>query len=341
MELLYIDRFKPKDFESINYNKSVIEQLKKISSNDDISHIILNGSNGSSRNIMANLYLNYKYNNGKELVTHTKSVVIKIKTSNTKEIRVVYSNYHLQLNPSQYGVYDRIIIKEYVNDIIRTMSSSGKYITIIIEDADKLTIDAQESLRRSLEKEMSNCRFIFLVDQTSTIIEALLSRFLTLRLSLPTNEQIYEVLKKINDSNNPDKLFDSDETTLRFLSKSSNRNLKESINGLNLYHQFGTIINFENDKIDEIISIFKKNPNVKSLDKIRTILYELLIHCVDPFLISQTIHSKVINEFKFNNTKFEELINTLTLCNDSIKDCNKPFFHLERYIISLIIIIIS
>ena len=344
---LYIDKYYPKTFDEIKFNYDVAEKLKKFSKYNNISHIILSGAKGSGKNTFANLYINYKYNKGKPIIKHTKKIIINSKTNVAKDIRLIYSDYHLQLNPSLHGVYDRLIIKEYINDIIKTKSSLNNYITIIIEDADKLTIDAQESLRRTLEKYMSTCRFIFLVDQLSNVIEPLLSRFVLFRLSLPSKSQIYDILnyvhndvdislKKncINDEKDENKSISK---VFNDIIEISNRNLKESINLLNLYHVFGTIIDSESEKICEILSLIKNNFTPKSIDDLRIIIYDLLTHCIEPTTISKLLFKKIVETESLNDIQYEKLTLGLMECNDDLKTCNKPIYYLERFVLYIVI----
>ena len=333
---LYIDKFRLNSFDDVKFNKNIAENLKKFAKFDNISHLMLIGSNGSGRNTFANLYIDYKYGNGGQVVRHTKNIIIKNKTNSSKNVRIIYSNYHIQLNPCQYGVYDRSIIKKYINDKIKTISSSNKYITIVIENADKLSIDAQESLRRTLEINMTTCRFIFLVDQLSTIIDPLISRFVQFRLSQPKNNQIFNYLKEINlkiSNTSPITINIPNDNDILLITEKSNRNLKEAINGLNLFHIFGKIIDSENEKIEEIIKIISNNFTPKMIEQLRSILFDLLVHCIDPCQISKFIYNKLTNEFKFDNLTYELITLELATCNDNLRDCNKPIYHLERFCI--------
>ncbi len=343
---LYIDEFYPRSFDEIKFNHDVAENLKKFSEYDNISHILLSGLKGSGKNTFANLYIDYKYgininiNTGKGInkgvVRHTKNIIVKNKTNQTKNIRVVYSNYHLQLNPSLYGVYDRLIIKKYVNDVIKTKSLSGKYITVIIEDADKLSIDAQESLRRTLEINMNTCRFIFLVNQTGTIISPLISRFVQFRLSLPTDLEMFNILKHINDvkvKSSEIKVSSASDPVINDILKISSRNLKTAINHINLYHMFGKIIDNETKNIESIVSMLTNNFSPSLIENLRTILFDMLVHCIEPSDISKMIYDTLISTHNLNSKAFSDITDELAICNDNLKDCNKPVYHLERFCI--------
>lgn len=147
---------------------------------------------------------------------------------------MLYSDYHYQIDPSSYGVYDRLIIQGFIKDIIQVRPISRiLYHLIIVNNADKLTIEAQQSLRRTLEKNINTCRFIFLVDQESNLIEALTSRCIQIRLSAPTISEIMNVFNKISsfESNMGDIL---NQEYLRQIAINANRNMAHALNHLQL-----------------------------------------------------------------------------------------------------------
>lgn len=328
--MLYIDKYIPETFDDLTFNKSVIDKMKIISEKNNLPHLILLGGSSSGKKTIANLYINYKHQN---LIRKTKILIINCKNKK-KEVKIIYSNYHIQINPSIYGVYDRIIIKNYINDIIRNNSNSGKYINIIIEDAEKLTIDAQESLRRSLEKNIDNCRFIFLVNQNSNIIEPLESRCIKIRLSMPTFDETLEIMRKISLN---EKLNISESVLSEIILKSNN--LKESINNMQLYTKYNCIQININNTIDKIVNLlnFGTGITLPNIYHLREILNSLIVHCTNPTYIAKYIFNSIIIKFNLKNNieLYEILINALIKCIENLNDCNKYIYHLETYILCI------
>ncbi len=69
------------------------------------------------------------------------------------------------------------------------------FLVIVIVEVDKLTRDAQHSLRRTMEKYIGSCRVILCCNSTSRVIPAIRSRCLAIRIAAPT---IDEVCSKID-----------------------------------------------------------------------------------------------------------------------------------------------
>src|SRR5699024_4502166 len=70
---------------------------------------------------------------------------------------------------------------------------------IVILEADRLTREAQQGLRRTLEKYVATCRVILIGERISRLIPALKSRCLTIRNPSPSEEAIRAILEQIDN----------------------------------------------------------------------------------------------------------------------------------------------
>ena len=63
--------------------------------------------------------------------------------------------------------------------------SNVSFKMIVLLNADKLTIDAQSALRRSIELFCKNTRFIIIIHEKSKLLKPLVSRFCEIFVPLP------------------------------------------------------------------------------------------------------------------------------------------------------------
>lgn len=76
-------------------------------------------------------------------------------------------------------------IRDELKHFAKTNVNSSYFKSIVLILIDRLTIDAQSALRRCIELYNHNTRFFAVVENKSTIILPLLSRFCEMRLELP------------------------------------------------------------------------------------------------------------------------------------------------------------
>lgn len=61
---------------------------------------------------------------------------------------------------------------------------------LVLNEVDKLSREAQHSLRRTMEKYSASCRLILCCNSSSKVTEAVRSRCLNMRVNAPTEEQV-------------------------------------------------------------------------------------------------------------------------------------------------------
>lgn len=68
---------------------------------------------------------------------------------------------------------------------------------ILLTEVDRLTKEAQQALRRTMEKYMATCRIILCANSIAQVIPAIRSRCLAVRVPAPTHGDISSILKVI------------------------------------------------------------------------------------------------------------------------------------------------
>lgn len=65
-----------------------------------------------------------------------------------------------------------------------------KFAVLVLNEVDKLSREAQHSLRRTMEKYSASCRLILCCNSSSKVTEAVRSRCLNVRVNAPTEDQV-------------------------------------------------------------------------------------------------------------------------------------------------------
>ena len=106
----------------------------------------------------------------------------------------VSSNHHVELNPSDAGFQDRVVVMGLIKEIAQSQTietSKGKpFKVVVLTEVDSMSKDAQQALRRTMEKYQANCRIVLLCNNPCKVIEPLRSRCLGVRVGAPTNDEV-------------------------------------------------------------------------------------------------------------------------------------------------------
>ena len=61
---------------------------------------------------------------------------------------------------------------------------------VVLNEVDRLSLGAQQALRRTMEKYTSSCRLILVCESMSRVIAPLRSRCLAVRVPAPTKDEV-------------------------------------------------------------------------------------------------------------------------------------------------------
>lgn len=199
---IWTEKYRPKKYDEVMGQEEIIKRIKSLTESLNIPHLLFAGPAGTGKSTLALIAV-------KELFGE-----------NWKE------NY-LELNASdERGIN---VVREKVKDFART-KSLGKvtFKVIFLDEADALTPEAQQALRRTMENYAGTCRFIMSCNYSSKIIDPIQSRCAIFRFKLLEKKEVKKVIEKIAKS---EKIEIDDESVERIY-EASNGDCRRSINFL-------------------------------------------------------------------------------------------------------------
>ena len=306
----------------------------------NFQHLVVYGNTGCGKEYLVNKLLTKIY--GKNAVK-LKDVEYTINGyGNTKtKVNIKQSKYHIIIEPNSNG-FDKYLIQEIIQDyakieLLNILKYKKLFKIVVINKIDNLSYYAQASLRRTMEKYANTCKFIFICDQLSKIIEPLRSRCLLIRVPLPTNNQIMQTLLHITDKENIDI---SPSELDKIIGKSDNKvniaiwllemhrlNYDYNDNWEKLLDDIvDLILNLRNDKIKE---------TVKAINDITNNFYILFITNINTKEIIRKLMIKLLSNI--SNIKLKlRIIEITSIFELRIAQGTRHVIHLEAYMIRII-----
>lgn len=149
----------------LNIHKNIIDKLNHLIDKNKIPHIIFHGNSGSGKRFVLDYFIKRIYNNNSQ---HINDYTMYVNCAHGKGIR---------------------FIRDELKFFAKTNIQKSKYTffkSIVLFNADKLTIDAQSALRRCIETFSETTRFFIVIDSKNNLLKPILSRFCNIYVPLPT-----------------------------------------------------------------------------------------------------------------------------------------------------------
>ena len=168
---IWTEKYRPQKFTEVAGQEEIIKRVSSLTNTLNIPHLLFAGPAGTGKSTMALI------------------IVKELFKDNWRE------NY-LELNASdERGIN---IVREKVKSFARTKSlGEVPFKVIFLDEADALTPEAQQALRRTMENYSGTCRFILSCNYSSKIIDPIQSRCAIFRFKLLEKKDIEKVMKSI------------------------------------------------------------------------------------------------------------------------------------------------
>ncbi|MHA1207383.1 MAG: replication factor C small subunit, partial [Candidatus Hodarchaeales archaeon] len=173
---IWTEKYRPGKFGELVGQDDIVKKVQGLTKSMNIPHLLFAGPAGTGKSTLALIIV-------KELFgTHWKE------------------NY-LELNASDERGID--VVRQKVKNFARTRPLGNLPFKIIfLDEADALTKEAQQALRRTMENFTTTCRFIMSCNYSSRIIDPIQSRCVIFRFKLLEKKDIEKRIRLIAEREN-------------------------------------------------------------------------------------------------------------------------------------------
>lgn len=173
---IWTEKYRPSKYSEIVGQSEIIKRIESLTNSLNIPHLLFAGPAGTGKSTLALVVV-------KELFKDT------------------YKENYLELNASdERGIN---VVREKVKNFARTKSLGNvPFKVIFLDEADALTPEAQQALRRTMENYSATCRFILSCNYSSKIIDPIQSRCAIFRFRLLEKKDIEKIIQRISEREN-------------------------------------------------------------------------------------------------------------------------------------------
>jgi replication factor C small subunit len=210
-EILWVEKYRPRSLDEIVNQEEIVERLKQFVKGKNMPHLLFAGPPGTGKTTAAHALAHDLFGEN-------------------------YRQYMLELNASdERGIN---VIREKVKEFARSRTPPGiPFKIILLDEADNMTADAQQALRRLMELYTASTRFILIANYPSKIIDPIQSRCAFFRFTPLKKEDVVERLRYIAENEN----VDYDLEALETIYEISEGDMRKAINILQAASALGKV----------------------------------------------------------------------------------------------------
>ncbi|MGQ9720702.1 MAG: replication factor C small subunit [Candidatus Jordarchaeum sp.] len=269
---MWTEKYRPKHLKEIVNQKEIVNRLEGFVSQKDLPHCLFAGPPGTGK------------------TTAALCIARDLFGEN-------FQGNFLELNASDARGID--VIRTTVKDFARTMSLGDiPFKILVLDEADALTTEAQQALRRTMERFTRTCRFILIVNYSSRIIEPIQSRCALFRYPRLEREDIIGMLKIISEKEGV-KLEDDGIEAVLYVSEGD---MRKAINTLQASSALGESVNADSvykvtgkarpEEVREMLELALSGNFVQSRKKLHELLINYGLSGID---VVRQVHRETFN----------------------------------------------
>lgn len=154
--MLWVDKYRPTTLEKLDYGKEQAAQLSRMASSGDLPHLLFYGPSGAGKKTRIMALLRAIFGAGVEKVK-LEHRSFSAPSGRSIEVTTVASNYHIEVNPGDAGMYDRYVVQDLIKEMaayapLVAGETARTFKVVLLSEVDRLTKEAQAALRRTMEK---------------------------------------------------------------------------------------------------------------------------------------------------------------------------------------------
>ncbi len=210
---VWTEKYRPDTLSEVVGQEKIVDRLSAFEDRGSIPHLMFSGPAGTGKTTCAIAL-------AKDLYGDT------------------WKQNFMETNASDERGID--VVREKIKDFARTKAVNAEFKIIFLDEADALTQDAQQALRRTMEQFSENCRFILSCNYSSKIIDPIQSRCSVFRFNRLEEEKVKEYIKRIAENEG----FKVSEEAVNAVLRVSDGDLRRVTNVLQT-------ASMENEKVEE------------------------------------------------------------------------------------------
>ncbi len=204
------------------------------------------------------------------------------------------------------------VVRDRIKDFARTKPVNAEYKIIFLDEADALTSDAQQALRRTMEQFSDNCRFILSCNYSSKIIDPIQSRCAVFRFNRLEEEDVKKYIKRIAEKEG----FKVSEEAVKAVLRVAGGDLRRVTNILQTATMqndkveeediYGAAASLKPEEINEVLEKALKGEFMESRDQLSELMIDRGLDGQD---VINAIHREVLDLDISNQGKLEIIDN--------------------------------
>lgn len=198
---VWTEKYRPNSLDDVIGHEGIVDRLKSFVDKRTVPHMLFAGPAGTGK---------------------TTSAIALAKDLYGED----WKRNFMETNASDDRGID--VVRNQIKDFARTRPINADFKIIFLDESDNLTSDAQQALRRTMEKYSSSCRFILSCNYSSKIISPIQSRCAVFRFNRLEDGEVEEYLRDVIDGEG----LDVDSSGIDAIKQVSKGDLRKATNVL-------------------------------------------------------------------------------------------------------------